>query len=1573
MAAAGKGLATLIEVNGYDQYRIYSEEPQAGSWRELRNPIGGQRYWHHVGARLTTWSLVELLRLNGLEEFLLVGEWGVFAVVPEDVKTYEDLEWALPIYDNDRLSGVPLDRITRGSIVVSLGFPRQGILELMLPCDEKVVKTVYAPMRSGGKRLVQRLPVRMHNEDLVGMAAITVPLFCVRPDAEAERAGKGDSSALVVTAERDPRSPELGHVKAGSIVGLAAIVGTRAQLARVKDGPRNIWGGWISLLLLDGTSTLERVMEETENMKLADQLKAHLAEVEALRAAAVANGEDPDEIQLPPKPGEEEEEVEEVAAVSRSTKEPPIRSKAMLEYGLVQRMTVSGGWRQVLDKVWWRPVYVEPLAGRMTWGFVEVVKSGGLDDLLLARQWELCVVDPLSVEDQKDKTYCLKVFSDPSLSGQPIMLLPKGAFVIVQVFHKYSQIAMLLLPPAAPGADPAIGYAFYQKRDGRSILRALLPQGELDSGTGQGQQPENMVTQEMLGYCEPPEGPILEGPYYAEPPDGTLELAVSTGQDLESDRWARLPRGYCVREFAEILGFRARLPDLEGGGWVNLVSPEGKPCFRKQPLIPSAIELPAQELDKQEANLPIVWPHFGVLRPLKPVLVKPHVPAELPALLQRLGGGRALCDWTRKPLPLFGGGHVWRNPLTGQQSSLDALLRSDIWKIAVVQAATLSLRERAEPSAEVLTLRRGTIVVCEWVSTGSVARLLLPGKPMDETPRHLWTDLAGPSGATLAPLPAGGVNFWMEPRGGHLPEEEQADPSEKDQRQLTARKEKDGESASSGYFQRGDGIQVAEVSGRFARVVHTKCILAFDACPSGGWIDLFDESGWSIVRMRYPGVIHPVEQGRIDFAELQERIEAETRKEVEQERLLRGTMFAEQSSDPKTASAEDGDVTEMTSEGAFSELPSLLWQLGELEVKSIWTRDWREHIEPIWGQRYYVNRWSGQIIHRLTNFGVACPAVRLTVWFSNISFNGIRQDAETEEEAELRMSNVEKCLLPSFAAMADVDEDRVSLKVSEGPGRASKLQVASRSKSVSGDKHRDDGNGELLEVELGGLQAPPTAKPSGIHQAGACLAIRVLRRVEEEEAKAQPTTPEDDIADGGLPHRSVSSNRINTSGLTKNLEEETLAYTAESACTLDDAQWARRGAASCYSAPPVMMQPKLLEFVRTATIAECDADGDCLPPSAIVWVEGALDPTMLSNVKVGQRVLCFDRLSRGTKYAEVTDVRTFDAQHSDWVRVVLEDDTELMMTADHPLFPEVGEAGAKEADSGLVKAGDLVVGKHSLEVLKMVPVPVKEVIGLERDAEGAAEKQPPSKRVALSVQQGDRHSVYVAHKEGGVGMAVGSASISVDQVATRLRDSISIKNTFIELLDEGSDEEQMPLRRRTYSAPVDLELYRFSCAEEDDTNSVAASSIGRQKGLRRSYSRVSCASSKISAASSWLTSKCSSVSASSGPVHRQIILGNQPKDRDFTAGSGPGIEERTGVAELSAALAAKQAGLRSIGSLNHCQGHCYPCLMETWFHNGKSTQGCKFGLFCGRCHEPHSEAEVRKMRKNAKKPQGRGK
>ena len=30
------------------------------------------------------------------------------------------------------------------------------------------------------------------------------------------------------------------------------------------------------------------------------------------------------------------------------------------------------------------------------------------------------------------------------------------------------------------------------------------------------------------------------------------------------------------------------------------------------------------------------------------------------------------------------------------------------------------------------------------------------------------------------------------------------------------------------------------------------------------------------------------------------------------------------------------------------------------QAKSLYTRDWREAIDPIWGCRYFINRWSGR-------------------------------------------------------------------------------------------------------------------------------------------------------------------------------------------------------------------------------------------------------------------------------------------------------------------------------------------------------------------------------------------------------------------------------------------------------------------------------------------------------------------------------------------------------------------------------------------------------------------------------------
>ncbi|CAK0818020.1 unnamed protein product [Prorocentrum cordatum] len=80
-AAAAEGGGRL-EVNGFDPYRLYSDATTSGGWREDRDNWD-RRFWRHVGMRITTWSLQEVLQLSGLEDFLLQGQWGLFACVPE--------------------------------------------------------------------------------------------------------------------------------------------------------------------------------------------------------------------------------------------------------------------------------------------------------------------------------------------------------------------------------------------------------------------------------------------------------------------------------------------------------------------------------------------------------------------------------------------------------------------------------------------------------------------------------------------------------------------------------------------------------------------------------------------------------------------------------------------------------------------------------------------------------------------------------------------------------------------------------------------------------------------------------------------------------------------------------------------------------------------------------------------------------------------------------------------------------------------------------------------------------------------------------------------------------------------------------------------------------------------------------------------------------------------------------------------------------------------------------------------------------------------------------------------------
>jgi hypothetical protein len=76
---------------------------------------------------------------------------------------------------------------------------------------------------------------------------------------------------------------------------------------------------------------------------------------------------------------------------------------------------------------------------------------------------------------------------------------------------------------------------------------------------------------EIHPFCSshPPSPKAPHGTPLGTPIGTPLGTPLGQGQDVGSDQWAKMPRGYRLRHFAEILGFRARLPDLEGGGWVS--------------------------------------------------------------------------------------------------------------------------------------------------------------------------------------------------------------------------------------------------------------------------------------------------------------------------------------------------------------------------------------------------------------------------------------------------------------------------------------------------------------------------------------------------------------------------------------------------------------------------------------------------------------------------------------------------------------------------------------------------------------------------------------------------------------------------------------------------------------------------------------------------------------------------------------------------------------------------------------------------------------------------------------------
>mmetsp|Transcript_126083 Transcript_126083/g.315064 ORF Transcript_126083/g.315064 Transcript_126083/m.315064 type:complete len:836 (-) Transcript_126083:93-2600(-) len=388
------------------------------------------------------------------------------------------------------------------------------------------------------------------------------------------------------------------------------------------------------------------------------------------------------------------------------------------------------------------------------------------------------------------------------------------------------------------------------------------------------------------------------------------------------------------------------------------------------------------------------------------------------------------------------------------------------------------------------------------------------------------------------------------------------------------------------------------------------------------------------------------------------------------------------------------------------------------------------------------------------------------------------------------------------------------------------------------------------------------------------------------------------------------------------------------------------------SAPPVLTQPETSLLKAASANACAKSNGDCLPPDAVVWVEGQSMPSRVGEIGSGQRVLCYDHLTGGLKYSDVVDVQTRDASTTEWVSVVLEDGTELQMTSDHPVYPQV--AGAGPGSSTPVRAAELQASAHSLEVLRLVPVPVREVrimpkAGRSVEPASSPPDAAPTERVSLSVRQPERHSIFVASGPSvNGGVAVASASVDVQAASQWLR----VKNTFI--AGQGdSDDDSLPRVQRAGSAPPGVRSYGFDREAERPT--------------QRSMCRSSSAGSDRTYASSFASS--AATMSMWGGAGTRIVIGEEPADRK-SMDPDPELEQREAAAalKLSPVLEAKRQGLRSLGSLGHCAGSCCPCLMESWHRAGKSArEPCKWGFMCTRCHEDHDPQEVATFRRQRRR------
>jgi len=393
---------------------------------------------------------------------------------------------------------------------------------------------------------------------------------------------------------------------------------------------------------------------------------------------------------------------------------------------------------------------------------------------------------------------------------------------------------------------------------------------------------------------------------------------------------------------------------------------------------------------------------------------------------------------------------------------------------------------------------------------------------------------------------------------------------------------------------------------------------------------------------------------------------------------------------------------------------------------------------------------------------------------------------------------------------------------------------------------------------------------------------------------------------------------------------------------------------SVCSAPPILPSACHLK----ASDVELQ-DGNCLPMSSRVWVEnkGMLD--LVSCVASGDRILCHDNLTGAVKYASVISSQTLEADVPvPWVTVTLEDGQSLDVTADHPLMAWHAAAEKPAETEGAtfsggdqyrkghhVYAGNLKEGEDTLMMLKTVNIPVKSVehrilpaAPSDLAGDSKTDSDASRKRVALVVQQPERHSILVSFGASGSGQnftAVGSSGVS-PQMANR----IVVKNTFI------CDEETASDHRRASSEPPTLRAPR--------TDISSASDMSDPEQPPQCWEPTPDISPDPSFVSSGVSSSVSCISSTDEPTVIRIC-GDLHVPARREGYDEPQAEARLGSAVNAVTLSEYQQlrtmGAPSVGSTHGHTSDCIPCA----FHAKKQRRGadardCYNGVFCDFCH-----------------------